>query len=419
MNDIRSTTYTSAGGIAITRTDRVEPREDAIAGLAGALDERLGVLLTSSFEYPGRYTRWDMGFCDPALSFTGRQRGFEVRACNERGAVLIPAVAAALGDCDAVEALEADAHAVAGTVRISDEWFPEELRSKQPTLFSVVRTLIDLFRSPDDAHLGFYGAFGYELAFQFDPIRLSMPRDESDRNLVLFLPDDILVVDHRRQVATRYRYEFEVGGRAYPRSRACRQPDSVRRRPRGRARVRPRSGRVRGDGARRDRGVPPRRPVRGGARAGVLRALRRAALGAVPAPQGAQSGPLRRAHESRGAGVPGRGVARDVRAGRGPAHRDLPDLGHHRARRERDRRRAPDPRAAELREGGVRAHDVHRRRSQRQVAGLRSRERAGHRAASDRDVLAPDPHRRPTSRGGCAKVTTHWTVSSPTPGRSP
>ena len=211
MNDIRSTTYTSAGGIAITRTDRVEPREDAIAGLAGALDERLGVLLTSSFEYPGRYTRWDMGFCDPALSFTGRQRGFEVRACNERGAVLIPAVASAIGDCDAVEALHADAYTVAGTVRVSDEWFPEELRSKQPTLFSVVRALIDLFRSPDDAHLGLYGAFGYELAFQFDPIGLSMPRDESDRNLVLFLPDDILVVDHRRQVATRYHYEFEVG----------------------------------------------------------------------------------------------------------------------------------------------------------------------------------------------------------------
>ena len=211
MNDIQSTTYTSAGGVAITRTARVEPREDAIAGLAGALDERRGVLLTSSFEYPGRYTRWDIGFCDPALSFTGRQRGFEIRACNERGAVLIPAVASALEHCDAVAGFAADSHAVTGTVRTSDEWFPEELRSKQPTQFSVVRALIDLFRSPDDAHLGFYGAFGYELAFQFDPIRLSMPRDESDRNLVLFLPDDILVVDHRRQVASRYRYEFEVG----------------------------------------------------------------------------------------------------------------------------------------------------------------------------------------------------------------
>ena len=228
MNDIQSRTYTSDGGIAITRTDRIEPREDAIAELADALDERLGVLLTSSFEYPGRYTRWDIGFCDPALSFTGRQRGFEIRACNERGAVLIPAVASALERCDAVADVAADSHAVIGTVRTSDEWFPEELRSKQPTLFSVVRALIDLFRSPDDAHLGFYGAFGYELAFQFDPIRLSMPRDERDRNLVLFLPDDILVVDHRRQVATRYRYEFEVGGRRTPRSCTHRPPDAVR-----------------------------------------------------------------------------------------------------------------------------------------------------------------------------------------------
>ena len=213
MNDSQAKTYLSAGGVAITRTARLEAREDAITSLVGTLDERLGVLLTSSFEYPGRYTRWDIGFCDPALSFTGRQRGFEIRACNERGAVLLPAVASALESCDAVATLDADAHTVTGTVRLSEEWFPEELRSKQPTLFSVLRALIDLFRSAEDGHLGFYGAFGYELAFQFDPIRLAMPRDESERNLVLFLPDDILVVDHRREVATRYRYEFEAGGR--------------------------------------------------------------------------------------------------------------------------------------------------------------------------------------------------------------
>ena len=213
-SDSQAKTYLSAGGIAITRTARLEPRANAVDALAAALDERLGVLLTSSFEYPGRYTRWDIGFRDPALSFTGRQRRFEVRACNERGAVLIPAVASALRGCEAVEALEAHAHAVTGTARVSDEWFPEEMRSKQATLFSVVRALIDLFRSPEDAHLGLYGAFGYELAFQFDPIRLAMPRDETERNLVLFLPDDILIVDHRREAATRYRYEFEAGGRS-------------------------------------------------------------------------------------------------------------------------------------------------------------------------------------------------------------
>ena len=214
MSDSQAKTYLSAGGIAVTRTARLEAREDAIESLAAALDERLGALLTSSFEYPGRYTRWDIGFCDPALSFTGRQRRFEVRACNERGAVLVPAVESALRGCAAVETLEADACAVTGTVRVSEEWFPEELRSKQPTLFSVVRALIDFFRSPEDPHLGLYGAFGYELAFQFDPIRLAMPRDETERNLVLFLPDDILIVDHRREVATRYRYEFEAGGRS-------------------------------------------------------------------------------------------------------------------------------------------------------------------------------------------------------------
>ena len=211
--DGRTKTYLTTGGIAITRTARIETRDDAIASLAGALDERLGVLLTSSFEYPGRYTRWDIGFCDPALAFTGRRRGFEVRACNERGEVLLPAVAAALRGCDAVAALEAGGRAVTGTVRASEEWFPEELRSRQPTLFSVVRALIDLFRSPEDTHLGLYGAFGYELAFQFDPIRLTMPRDERERNLVLLLPDDVLVVDHRRETAMRYRYEFETGGR--------------------------------------------------------------------------------------------------------------------------------------------------------------------------------------------------------------
>ena len=211
--DSRTKTYLTAGGITITRTARPETRGDATVALAEALDERLGVLLTSSFEYPGRYTRWDIGFCDPALSFTGRQRGFEIRACNERGAVLLPAVAGALEGCDAVAALETDERAVTGTVRVSTEWFPEELRSKQPTLFSVLRALADLFHSAEDERLGFYGAFGYELAFQFDPIRLAIPRGEDERNLVLFLPDDVLVVDHRRETATRYRYEFEAGGR--------------------------------------------------------------------------------------------------------------------------------------------------------------------------------------------------------------
>ena len=210
----RTDEYSSAGGVRIRRTQQGEPYENAMETLVDALDERRGVALASSYEYPGRYTRWDMGFVDPPLALEGRGRAFRVSALNTRGRVLIPAVEAALHDCDAVEGLEAEATFAAGRIRESDEWFPEELRSRQPTVFSVVRALIALFAHPEEPHLGFYGAFGYELAFQFEAIRLEMARGEGERDLVLYLPDDILVVDHQAQRATRFLYDFGFGDAA-------------------------------------------------------------------------------------------------------------------------------------------------------------------------------------------------------------
>mgnify|MGYP003415113929 CR=1 FL=1 len=80
-------------------------------------------------------------------------------------------------------------------------------------MFSVVRRLIELFRSPEDPHLGLYGAFGYDLAFQFEPLRLRLERPDSQRDLVLYLPDELLVVDHRRENGELRRYDFGVGER--------------------------------------------------------------------------------------------------------------------------------------------------------------------------------------------------------------
>ena len=48
--------------------------------------------------------------------------------------------------------------------------FTEEERSRQPTVFSALREIIAAFSGPDP-HLGLYGAFGYDLAFQFEPVR--------------------------------------------------------------------------------------------------------------------------------------------------------------------------------------------------------------------------------------------------------
>src|SRR5207244_3015223 len=98
------------------------------------------------------------------------------------------------------------------------------LRSKQPSVFSLIRALIGLFGSAEDSHLGLYGAFAYDLAFQFEPLRLRLVRPDDQRDLVLYLPDELIVVDHRRERAMRRRYDFAVDGvdtRGLPREGAA------------------------------------------------------------------------------------------------------------------------------------------------------------------------------------------------------
>ena len=87
----------------------------------------------------------------------------------------------------------------------------EEDRSRRPTVFSAVREVVAAMAGRDP-HLGLYGAFGYDLAFQFEPVELRRQRPGEQRDLVLHLPDELYVVDRKRETATRYRYEFEVAG---------------------------------------------------------------------------------------------------------------------------------------------------------------------------------------------------------------
>ena len=83
-------------------------------------------------------------------------------------------------------------------VREGGKVLAEENRSRAPTVFSVVRAIVDLFFSDADANLGLYGAFGYDLAFQFDHIEKKLERPAGQRDLVLYLPDEVLVVDHHQ-----------------------------------------------------------------------------------------------------------------------------------------------------------------------------------------------------------------------------
>jgi anthranilate synthase len=204
--------YVTRGGLAVHRTVEDIPIAGAIEPVIDALDTRRGVLLTSSYEYPGRYTRWDMGFVDPPLALMARERQVCLAALNERGRVLLPAIEAALRGLAEVSWQRTADGQLDGLVDAPTKRFAEEERSKQSSVFTVLRALIELFASPADPHLGLYGAFGYDLAFQFEPIRLVLRRPADQRDLVLYLPDELTIVDHQRERAVRRRYDFEVAG---------------------------------------------------------------------------------------------------------------------------------------------------------------------------------------------------------------
>jgi len=223
--------YDTRGGVRVRREIDIRPYLPADTALAEALDSRRGVLFSSSFEFPGRYTRWDMGFVDPPLVVTARGRAFVIEALNERGQIPLAAIAPALAAIPAVAIESATADRIVGAIHPGAERFPEEYRSRQPSVFSVLRTLGELFGSPEDEHLGLYGAFGYDLVFQFEPMPLHLPRSAEQRDLVLYLPDEILIVDHMRQQTAVHRYEFEVAGRSTTGLRRATPPAAYRRDP--------------------------------------------------------------------------------------------------------------------------------------------------------------------------------------------
>ncbi|HVB15570.1 MAG TPA: anthranilate synthase component I, partial [Stellaceae bacterium] len=156
---MQRTSYETKGGIRIVREVVTQTYSPADTTLAERLDRQRGVLFSSSFEFPGRYTRWDMGFVDPPLLLTARGRRFTVEALNERGRLLLGAVGDHLAALPAADIRRLGDDRIDGEVQASDTRFPEEQRSRQPSVFSVLRALGELFASPEDEHLGLYGAF--------------------------------------------------------------------------------------------------------------------------------------------------------------------------------------------------------------------------------------------------------------------
>lgn len=206
-----SEAYQTRGGVTVTRKRRPTPYGDAISTYVDKLDERRGAVFSSNYEYPGRYTRWDTAIVDPPLGISSFGRKVWIEAYNGRGEALLTMIAEALAGVEDLKLGARTATRLDLDVKLPSRVFTEEERSKIPTVFTVLRAITALFYSEEDSAIGLFGAFGYDLAFQFDAIELKLTRPDDQRDMVLFLPDEILVVDHYSAKAWIDRYDFTKG----------------------------------------------------------------------------------------------------------------------------------------------------------------------------------------------------------------
>ena len=208
---MREYSFTTPHGIAVTRTVTKAGYRRGLKHLLHDLDRHRGIYLSSGYEYPGRYSRWDIASTRPPLEIVSYDRKVEFRPLSIRGEILNQILLPVLERHPHWESFACVDGALTGRLKPLPPLFPEEERSKQPSTFSILRALIEEFRNEENCRLALAGAFGYDLLFQFEPIEKKLPRN-GHKDLHLFLCDDIYLMDRKKEQIERYRYDFEREG---------------------------------------------------------------------------------------------------------------------------------------------------------------------------------------------------------------
>jgi len=207
---MRPDSYSTPSGIVVERTFSKIPFEKGLRGLLQKLDTQRGIYLSSGYEYPERYARWDIAAIAPPLEIVAADRDIRFNPLNSRGEVITRLLEPVLRLHPHWESFELLNGILHGKLKPLPDLFPEEERSKQPSAFSVLRALLAEFKGPLASRLALVGAFGYDLLFRFDPIRTKHPR-EGVKDLRLFLCDDIYFMDRKKEQIERYRFDFSRG----------------------------------------------------------------------------------------------------------------------------------------------------------------------------------------------------------------
>lgn len=99
----RQSVYTTKGNIEVTRTADHIDVTTANQVILKEIDNKKGALFSSGFEYPGRYSRWDIGFTNPAMQLSASGNGFSMTAENVRRNILLNAIFRKLREIDVIE----------------------------------------------------------------------------------------------------------------------------------------------------------------------------------------------------------------------------------------------------------------------------------------------------------------------------
>jgi anthranilate synthase len=203
--------YKTAAGLAVAREAKAFTGGQALDELIDLLDRRRGVMLSSGTTVPGRYESFDLGFADPPLALTTRAEAFTIEALNPRGRVLIAFLSDTL-DEPSIVVEQACSTKIKGHIVRGEAPVDEEQRTRRASAISLVRALVAAFASPTDPMLGLYGAFAYDLVFQFEDLQQKRSREADQRDIVLYVPDRLLAYDRATGRGVHIAYEFAWKG---------------------------------------------------------------------------------------------------------------------------------------------------------------------------------------------------------------
>ncbi|MGB0695046.1 MAG: chorismate-binding protein [Rhodospirillaceae bacterium] len=185
----------------------------AFPALSEALNSHHGMILESRTGPLDGQPPWCVGFVDSPLALTAAMGMVMISALNRRGQLLLDPITRALASRPELEAPIRGPHMLTLSARRAAKDRKTDgsvgRHARRPGPFCVLRAICDLFASPKDPFLGLYGAFGYDLGLDFADIPLMKRRPVGHRDLVLYLPDRLLVQSPAYETAVEICYDFE------------------------------------------------------------------------------------------------------------------------------------------------------------------------------------------------------------------